>query len=88
MQNNGFSYRPVWTPGTQLVAPPKQLGQASGNFWDSPLLNTVLDSWVAATSAYLGWGFGRRNNSWSTFWYVASAVSGFKVLYDLSKLPR
>lgn len=89
MQTNGMAYRPAWTPTPFRFPahPPKSLGQSAG-FLDSPLLALTLDSWTSLTAAYLGWGFGQRHNNWSTFWYVVAAVSGFKALYDISKLEK
>jgi hypothetical protein len=94
MSHNGIHARGVaWSPApARLPSPYRALGGSElgqqGGFISSPTLNLALDAWTAATAAYLGWGFGRRGNSWSTFWYVVSAVSGFKALYDLSKMPK
>lgn len=94
MYTNGQPIRraTAWTPApTKLPSPfmgdSKRLGQAGG-FWDSPVLAFTLDTWTSLTSAYLGWGFSRRGNNWSTFWYVVAAVSGFKAIYDLSRIER
>lgn len=89
MQTNGLAHRPAWSPAPFRFPQqaPKSLGQGSG-FLESPVLALTLDTWTAITAAYLGWGFGQRGNNWSTFWYVVAAVSGFKALHDLGRMPK
>ena len=68
-------------PGTMIV-PVKPA------FIDSPLIQFLTDAAAAVSMGMLGASFGKAHSRWSTVFWVASGLAGFKGLYDLSKLNR
>lgn len=79
-------YAMSWAPGARasLARPRKELGQNA--FLEGPLLAALTDFVAAGASGYLAWGLGRVHNSWSTFWWIAAALSAMKGLHDLSRM--
>lgn len=57
-------------------------------FIDSPVVQFVTDLAASISTAMLGHSFGKANSRWSTVFWAASAVTGAKGLYDLSRLNR
>lgn len=68
-------------PGT-MVVPVKPA------FIDGPLISLLTDTAAAISTGMLGYSFGKANSRWSTPFWVASGLSAFKGLYDLSRLNR
>jgi hypothetical protein len=54
----------------------------------SPVVNVVADVATAGVAGYFASLLGRAGNNWSTFWWVVAGLSGFRALYDLSKIER
>jgi len=74
--------RPLPTPfiGSKAI-----LGQQKAGFLDSREIAMGADLVTTLSAAYLGWGTGRKNNRWSTFWWVVSGISLVKFLHDSSR---
>lgn len=78
-------------PNRQLPTPfarKPSLGQQQlpkASVFDSREIAMAADLVTVASSAYLGWGTGRKGNRWSTFWWVVSGVSLVKFLHDMSR---
>lgn len=75
--------RPLPTPFATSKA---TLGQQKPpDFLSSKEVAMGADLVTTLSAAYLGWGTGRKNNRWSTFWWVVSGVSLIKLLHDSSR---
>lgn len=90
MKMNGKGYSMAWAPApnrqlpTPFATSRPNLGQ-KGSVLDSREVAMAADLVTVASSAYLGWGTGRKGNRWSTFWWVVSGVSLVKFLHDMSR---
>lgn len=83
-------YQMAWAPARVRLPAPNlsdarrpALGQ--NTFWESSTLAIMTDGALTLAAAYLGWGFGERNNKWSTFWWVVAGISTVKTLHDMSR---
>jgi len=88
MAQNGYamSWKPAQVLLPAMTVPKRALGQGGvETFVDSSLLSIMTDFTAAAASAYVAYGFGKADNKWSTFFWVISAMSGVKLLHDLSR---
>jgi hypothetical protein len=53
---------------------------------DGPLFAFLTDAAAASSTAILGYIFGEARSRWSTVFWIASGVSAFKGIVDLSRL--
>lgn len=53
---------------------------------DAPLASFLMSTVAASSTAILGYTFGRAHSRWSTVFWAASGITGFKALLDLSRL--
>lgn len=87
--NFSMSWKPAQSKVPSPIQQTKRLGQPSSQFpvpfIDSPELAAMLDLTASAASAYLAFGLQKAGNKWSTFWWIASAATGIKLLHDLSR---
>lgn len=84
---------PAYSPRLAQAAPPPaqppvtlQESKASLLDIDGPLLAFVTSGVAAASTAILGYHFGKERSRWSTVFWIASGITSFKALVDLSRL--
>lgn len=80
----------AWAPAPNRALPTLFIGSKATmgqktDFMASREVSMAADLVTTLSAAYLGWGTGRKNNRWSTFWWVVSGVSLVKLLHDSSR---
>lgn len=53
---------------------------------DAPLIQFLTSAVAATSTAILGYHFGAARSRWSTVFWIASGITSFKALVDLSRL--
>lgn len=73
---------PAPAPTTVVVQPDKP----SLIDIDAPLIQFLTSAAAASSTAILGYHFGKERSRWSTVFWIASGITAFKALVDLSRL--